>query len=518
MFMVMLDVTVVNVALPSIQHSLGGNLSHLEWVVNGYVLALAVGLLTGGRLADLVGRRLIFIIGLGLFTGASLTAGLSDSNTVLIASRLVQGCGAALVVPASLSIISATFPPKERGTAIGIWSAVTGFGVAIGPLIGGLLSEGINWNSIFFINVPIGAAAIVAALMLIDESKDETSHKRLDAPGLVVAAIGLGTLTYALVEANNYGWGSTTIVSLLVVAGVALVGFFMLETRQQLPMLDLSLFRNRTFSGAIATSGILGFAMTGVFFFLSLYMQNVQHFSPIEAGAAFLPMTMLMMVIPPIAGVLTDRFGPRWLLVVGMCLFAIGLFLFSGLGAGDGFWELLPGMLFSGAGVSMLFGPVTAAALSGAPIHKAGIASGVLNTSRQTGGSLGVAVMGAIIAQQAAEAVGGGRSATSVFIDGYQTAMTVGAGVAVLGALVAALTIRGMAVEGVPGDPGGEGGPGGPGGPPSGAESPQGAWRPGVPVGAAGDPRANGAMAPKPALVGAAGGRRDRPRRSRSAP
>jgi EmrB/QacA subfamily drug resistance transporter len=465
MFMMMLDVTVVNVALPSINRSLGVSLSDLEWVVNGYVLALAVALLTGGRLADLLGRRLIFITGLIVFTGASLVAGLSDGSTVLIAARFVQGAGAALVSSASLPILSAAFPPQERGTAIGIWSAVVGTAIAIGPLVGGLLAQGIGWSWIFFVNIPIGIVAVVAARLLIDESRDGSAEQRLDAAGLIASAVGLGSLTYALIEGNTYGWGSTRIVGLLALAGVALAAFLAIELRGRVPMLDLSLFRNRTFSGAIATAGIMGFAMTGVFFFISLYMQDVAGFSAIGAGAAFLPMTMLMMVIPAIAGRLSDKHGPRWLIVGGLCLFAASLVVFSTAGVGDGFWQLLPAMLLGGTGISLLFGPVTAAAMSGAPIFKAGVASGVLNAVRQAGSSLGLAVMGAIVAAHSPDVIGRGAAYKADFVAGYQPAMLVAAGVALLGATVAALAIRN--VKGVP--------MGAPGGVPQGEPQPAGA-------------------------------------------
>jgi EmrB/QacA subfamily drug resistance transporter len=445
MFMVMLDVTVVNVALPSIHRSLDSSLSDLEWVVNGYVLALAVALLTGGRLADLLGRRVVFIAGLIVFTGASLVAGLADASAVLIAARFVQGAGAALVSASSLPIISAAFPPQERGTAIGIWSAIVGTAIAIGPLVGGLLAQGIGWSWIFFVNVPIGIGAVIAARILIDESRDESAEQRLDAGGLVASAIALGSLTYALIEGNTYGWGSTRIVGLLVLAALAFAAFMAIELRGRVPMLDLSLFRNRTFSGAIATAGIMGFAMTGVFFFISLYMQDIAGFSAIGAGAAFLPMTMLMMVIPAIAGRLSDKHGPRWLIVGGLCLFAAGLVVFAQAGVGDGFWQLLPGMLLGGAGISLLFGPVTAAAMSGAPIFKAGVASGVLNAIRQSGSSLGLAVMGAIVASHSDDAIGSSAAFKADFVAGYQPAMLVAAGVALLGATVAAITIRNVA-------------------------------------------------------------------------
>jgi EmrB/QacA subfamily drug resistance transporter len=514
MFMMMLDVTVVNVALPTIQRSLGGNLSDLEWVVNGYALALAVVLLTGGKLADMVGRRLIFITGLVIFTAASLMAGLAGTTTVLIAARFIQGAGAALVVPSSLSIISATFPPRERGTAIGIWSAVVGFGIAIGPLIGGLIVEGINWNWIFFVNVPVGIIGVITAFLLIDESKDESAEQRLDVPGLLTAAISLGSLTYALVEANKYGWGSTRIVALFVVSAVAMAAFILLESRQRLPMLDLSLFKNRTFSGANATILLLGFAMLGVFFFVSLFMQNVLDYSPIQAGAAFLPLTTMMMIIPPIAGRLSDRVGPRWLIVAGFLLFTVGLVLYSQLDFGDSFWNLLPPMVISGIGLSLLFAPTTAAALSGVPIFKAGVASGVLNSVRQAGGSLGLAVLGAILAQVESGKLREGKTTPDAFISGFHTALLVAAGITLFGALVGAVVIRTVKGAGFPGGPGGPPGggpPGGgpPGGPPGQAGAPPGAppWEApaGAPPGGGAPPYAQPpAGAPGPGQAGPA--------------
>src|SRR4051794_27677356 len=249
LFMIMLDNTVVNVALPSIRHSLGMTLSGLEWVVAGYALTFAAFMLIGGKLADFLGRRLIFSIGLAVFTGASLACGLAPNGNFLIGARVVQGLGGALMNPATLSIITATFPARERGTAIGIWAGVSAMALAIGPLVGGLLTQHVNWNWIFFINVPIGVAALFLIPALIDESRDTSHEQRPDVPGLVTSGIGLFALTYAFIESNQYGWGSTRIIGAFVVAAVALTAFALLELRQRLPMLDLSLFRNRTFAG-----------------------------------------------------------------------------------------------------------------------------------------------------------------------------------------------------------------------------------------------------------------------------
>ena len=341
LFMIMLDNTVVNVALPSIQRDLDMKLSELEWIVSGYALTFAALMLIGGKLADAYGRRLIFVIGIAVFTLASLACGLASTGEVLIAARVAQGVGAAMMNPATLSIIAVTFPPRERGTAIGIWAGVSALALAIGPLVGGLLTEHAGWNWIFFINVPVGILGIFASFVLIDESRDE-SHERLDLPGLFTSGIGLFALTYGLIEANNYGWGSTRIVGAFVVAAVALVSFVLLERHTRAPMLDLTLFRNRTYVGANLVMLLVALAMFGVFFFVSLYMQNVLGYSAVQAGAAFLPMTLLIIVVAPLAGRASDRFGSRWLMTTGMVLLAAQLAYFSQLSADSTFWRCSP--------------------------------------------------------------------------------------------------------------------------------------------------------------------------------
>jgi EmrB/QacA subfamily drug resistance transporter len=437
LFMIMLDNTVVNVALPAIQADLQADLSELEWIVAGYALTFAALLLTGGKLADLLGRRLIFVIGLAVFVAASLACGLAGSGEVLIAARVVQGVGAALMNPATLSIISATFPPHQRGTAIGIWAGVSALALAIGPLVGGLLTEHASWHWIFFINVPVGLIGIAASLLLIDESRDTSAEQRLDLPGLLTSSIGLFSLTYALIEANTYGWTSGRIVTAFVVAAVALVGFVLLETHQRLPMLDLSLFRNPTFAGANGVMLLVALAMFGVFFFVSLYMQNVLGYSAVQAGAAFLPMTMLIVLIAPLAGRASDRFGSRWLMASGMVLLSTQLFYFSRLGVQESYWTILPAMLIGGVGMSLVMTPSAAAAMSGVPLDKVGVGSGVLNSARQVGGSVGIALIGAIIANEA-----GGRRTPEAFVDGFSTALVVASLIALAGAVLAVSTIR----------------------------------------------------------------------------
>jgi EmrB/QacA subfamily drug resistance transporter len=430
LFMIMLDNTVVNVALPSMRRSLHMSLSELEWVVAGYALTFAAFMLTGGKLADYLGRRVIFMGGLAVFTGASLACGLAPNGGFLIGARVVQGLGGALMNPATLSIITATFPPRERGKAIGIWAGVSGMALAIGPLVGGLLTEHVNWNWIFFINVPVGIIGLLATPVFIDESRDTSHEQRLDLPGLVTSAVGLFSLTYAFIEANNYGWGSGRILGAFAVAAVMLVAFVLLERHQRVPMLELALFKNRTFSGANASMLFVGLAMFGTFFYVSLYMQNVLGYSPVETGASFLPMTLLIILIAPRAGALTDKIGSRWLVGVGMTLLAVMLFYYSQLGANESFWAILPGLLIGGVGMGATMTPVTAAAMSAVAVDKAGVGSAVLNSARQVGGSLGIAVMGAIVAS------------ASDFLTGFHDALRVGALLCLVGAAVAVLAVR----------------------------------------------------------------------------
>jgi EmrB/QacA subfamily drug resistance transporter len=441
LFMIMLDNTVVNVALPSIQRDLGIGVSELEWIVNGYALTFAVLMLTGGKLADLMGRRRIFIVGLAIFTASSLACGLADSASVLIGARVVQGAGAALMNPATLSIITATFPPRQRGMAIGIWAGVSAMALAIGPLVGGLLTEKIDWSWIFFVNIPVGILGIVVARLVITESRDTSLEQRLDLPGLLASGLGLFALTYALIEANDYGWTSVRIVSLFVAAAVFLALFVVLELRQRIPMLDLSLFKNPTFAGANAVMMLVALAMFGVFFFNSLFVQNVLHYSPIEAGASFLPMTILITLVAPVAGRLSDRVGPRWLMGTGMILLSISLLIFSRLDEGSNYWDLFPGLLVGGVGMALAMTPTTAAAMGSVAVDKAGVGSAVLNSMRQVGGSLGIAIMGAILASYVTVPRTDPR-ALGQFVDGFQAALLVAAAIAFSASIIAVTFVR----------------------------------------------------------------------------
>jgi EmrB/QacA subfamily drug resistance transporter len=441
LFMIMLDNTVVFVALTAIQSDLHISQSELEWVVNGYALTFAVLMLTGGKLADMLGRRLIFIVGLAIFTASSLACGLATGAGFLIGARVVQGVGAALMNPATLSIITATFPPRQRGTAIGIWVGVSAMALAIGPLIGGILTEQINWSWIFFINVPVGIAGIIVSRLAIDETRDESEEQRLDLPGLVSSGIGLFGLTYGLIEANNYGWGSGRILGSFAIAAVGLAMFVMLELKQRVPMLDLTLFKNSTFSGANLTMLLVALAMFGVFFFNSLYLGQILHYSPIQTGATFLPLTILIVFVAPLAGRYSDKIGSRWLMGAGLVLLSGSLLAFSMLDANSTFWDILPGLILGGFGMSLAMTPTTAAAMGSVPVDKAGVGSAVLNSMRQVGGSLGIALLGAIVA--ASITVPPTSPAYSdQFVEGYHNALHVAAVIAVLGAVVAVATVR----------------------------------------------------------------------------
>jgi EmrB/QacA subfamily drug resistance transporter len=437
LFMIMLDNTVVNVALPSIRADLGISVSQLEWVVNGYALTFGVLLLTGGKLADMFGRRRIFMTGLVIFTVSSFFCGFASTEGVLIGARVVQGVGAALMNPATLSIIAATFPPRQRGTAIGIWAGVSALALAIGPLVGGIITEHVSWSWVFYINVPIGILGLLAARIFIDESRD-TSEQRLDLAGLATSAIALFALTYALIKSNEEGWGDPLVVGLFAVAAVFFALFIVVETRQRLPMLDLRLFRNASFTSANAVMFLIGLAMFGMFFFISIYVQNVLGYSPVQAGATFLPMTVLIILVAPNAGRLADKLGPRAMMVPGLALVTLSLILFSFQDESSTFWTLFPALILGGFGMAMAMAPTTSAAMHAVPVDKAGVGAAVINSMRQVGGAVGLAVLGAIIATQYDPQ----RPNPHDFVNGFQLGLRVAAGIAFAGVLVAAFGIR----------------------------------------------------------------------------
>jgi EmrB/QacA subfamily drug resistance transporter len=442
LFMICLDNTVVNVALPAIQRDLHVDLSQLEWTINSYTLTFAVSLLVGGKLADYVGRRRIFLLGMAIFVVASLACGLATSGSMLIGARAVQGIGAALMMPATLSLITVTFPREERGRAIGIWAAVSVSALALGPLVGGLLIQHASWQWIFFVNVPVGVIGLVIGRLVIVESRDASADQRLDFAGLLVSAVGLFLLTFGLIEANRYGWGSMTIVGCFVGSAVAFIAFVALEHWQRAPMLDLRLFGNSTFSGANVVELLIMFVMFGVFFFTSLYLQIVVGWSAVQTGAMFLPLTCIMVLEAPIAGKISDRIGSRWLISVGMLILGIAVLLLSRVGAHPRFSSLLVAFVVGGIGIGMTLTPAMAAVLGSVSEDQSGVASGVLDTFRQVGGALGVAVMGAVVAKSVAGAAPGSRSFGASFIDGYRDALHVAAFAAFAGSATAAFLIR----------------------------------------------------------------------------
>jgi len=441
LFMIMLDNTVVNVALPTMQKDLHVGTAELEWVVVAYALTFAALLITGGKLADLYGRRRIFVIGLVIFTLSSLACGLSSSIGYLIAARAVQGVGSALMNPATLSIIVATFPPKERGQAIGIWAGVSALALAIGPLIGGVITQNWGWNWIFFINVPVGVIAIAVSQLVIRESRDTSREQSIDLPGLLTSIGFLFSLSYGLIEGNAHGWASAEILGLFGAAAVFLAAFVALELRQRLPMLDLSLFKIGAFSGANIVAMMVSLAMFGVFFYVSLYVQEILGYSATQAGAIFLPMTLLIIVIAPIAGKFSDRIGSRWLMGAGMTMLGISLLLYQRIGLHSNFWTLVPALLTGGIGMAMTMSPMTSAAMGAVPIDKAGVGSGVLNSFRQVGGSLGIAIMGAIVTSYIHHPAHTPAGAAD-FVTGLHSALAVSAAISFGAALVAIVLVR----------------------------------------------------------------------------
>jgi EmrB/QacA subfamily drug resistance transporter len=397
LFMIMLDNTVVNVALPSIQRSLHASTASLEWTVNAYTLSFAVLLVTGGRLGDLFGRRKLFLAGVVVFASSSAAIGFSPNDTWLVAWRAVQGAGAALMMPATLSIITNAFPAAERGRAIGTWAGVSALALAIGPVLGGFLVENVSWQSIFFINLPVAVAAVFVTLFAVRESRDETVERTVDLPGVAALTIGLAALVLALIEGNSWHWGSTREISLFAVAVIGLGAFAVIETRRRVPMVDFTFFRSRSFLGANIVAFIVSFAMLAMFFFLALYMQNIRGYSPLQAGVRFLPSTLMIVLIAPIAGRLADRVGSRPLMTFGLLCVSGSLFWQSSLTVSSSYATLLPGFVLMGIGMAFVMSPMSTAAMNAVEPAKAGVASGILSMSRMVGGTFGVAVLGALV-------------------------------------------------------------------------------------------------------------------------
>jgi EmrB/QacA subfamily drug resistance transporter len=394
-FMLLLDITVVNVALPDIQRSLHSSFSDLQWVVNAYALTLAAFLLTSGSVADLIGRRRVFVVGLVVFTVSSAVCGLSTTPLMLNLARAVQGTGGAMMFATALALIAQAFHGKERGTAFGVFGAVTGGAVAIGPVLGGVITSGIGWEWIFFVNVPIGVIAVFIAITRVADSRDPNATG-VDWPGLTTFSGSLFLLVYALVQGNEKGWGSTEIVSFLIGAAVLMTLFIVVELRRSEPMLDLSLFRRPAFSGASIVAFCLSGSFFAMFLYLTLYIQDVLGYSPLQAGLRFLPSTLLSFIVAPIAGRLSVRVPVRLLLGSGLLLIGIGLLTMTVVDAASTWTVLIPGFVLAGTGVGLVNPPLASTAVGVVPVEHSGMASGINSTFRQVGIATGIAGLGAV--------------------------------------------------------------------------------------------------------------------------
>jgi EmrB/QacA subfamily drug resistance transporter len=448
MFMIMLDSTVVNVALPSIQKDLHTSVDQLEWVVNGYTLSFAALLVTGGRLGDIFGRRLIFMIGVVVFAVSSATAGLAPDPTTLVISRIAEGVGGALMMPATLSIVTDAFPVEERGKAIGTWAGISGLALSFGPLAGGFLTEDVSWRAIFYINLPIAVLALLAALFAVRESRDKNADRKIDYLGVVLLTVALTSFVLALIEGNDWGWDSGRIIGLFAVAVVTTAAFLVTESRVRAPIVDFSFFRSRNFIGANTVATIISFAMMGSFFFLAIYLQDMLGYSPLETGVRFLPTTILVVIAAPLAGRVADKLGSRLPMVLGLLITSVSLYLFSRMTATTTYSDLLPAWILLGLGIGITMSPMSTAAMNAVPVDKAGVASGTLQMFRMMGGTIGVAATGAIFqgklgAFNPALLAQGGAAEATKFTDALGSAMLLGAVLTVVGAAVAAVVISG---------------------------------------------------------------------------
>jgi EmrB/QacA subfamily drug resistance transporter len=442
-FMVVLDIAIVNVALPSIQTDLGFSQANLQWVVSAYALLFGGFLLLGGRVADLIGRRRVFIAGLIVFTGASLLSGLSWGEGPLIAARALQGFGAAMITPAALSILTTTFAEgKERNTALGAWGGVGAFGAVAGVLLGGVLTELLSWNWIFFVNVPVGVIGLALAPVLLTESRD-ARVKTFDLPGAALVTGGLVTLVYAITQANSNGWGSFETIGLLAAALVVLGAFAAWEARNSEPLVPFSIFRLRTVVGANVAGLILGTAIFAMFLMLTLYMQQVLHYSAMKTGVAYLAVAGTAIFWSALAAQLVTRVGVKPVLVGGMTALSAGLIYFTQASPnGSYLGDLLPGFLLIAVGLGFSFVPISIAALAGVEPAEAGLASGLINMSQQIGGALGIAVLSAIATTTTHNSIVSGTVRDVALTDGFQASFMAAAGVALVGILVALFVVR----------------------------------------------------------------------------
>jgi EmrB/QacA subfamily drug resistance transporter len=395
LFILMLDSTVVALALPTIQKDLHASADNVQWVLNGYLLVISVLVVTAGRLGDIYGRRLVFLIGMAVFGAGSILAAVAQDDAVLVAARAIQGAGGAAMLSLSLAIVSHAFPVEQQGRALGIWAAVSALALAIGPLVGGALIE-VDWRLIFWINLPICAAGIAVTRWSAHESRDETSAPKVDYPGLATLTPGLLAIVFALVRADDWGWGSARTLVLLAAGALFLAAFWAIEHRVSSPIVDFSLFRNRPYLGASAAAFALVGAYWGVIFFQPQYLQEVLDHGPVAAGILVLPITAPMVFISPFCGPLIERFGPRALMTFGMVCGAVGLALLTRIDASSSYGALLPGYLLFGISLGLVYAPMSTAAMLAMPRDKAGIAAGVLAMIRVTAGAVALAVTSAV--------------------------------------------------------------------------------------------------------------------------
>jgi EmrB/QacA subfamily drug resistance transporter len=442
-FMVVLDIAIVNVALPSIQVDLGFSQENLQWVISAYALLFGGFLLLGGRAADLLGRRRLFIIGTVVFTVASLLAGFAWSEGALIGARALQGLGAAIITPAGLSILTTTFAEgRDRNAALGAWGGVGAFGAVAGVLLGGVLTDALSWEWIFYVNVPVGAAALLLTPLLLRESRD-LKVRSFDAPGAVLVTGGLVTLVYAITQAHEYGWASVETTGVLAASAALLGGFLAWEARAAEPLMPFSIFRLRTVSGANVAGLILGTAVFAMFLMLTLYMQQVLGYSAMRTGVAYLAVAGTAIVWSGVAAQLVNRVGVKPVLIAGMASLTAGLVYFTQVSAGGSYLgDLLPGFLLIAIGLGFSFVPISIAALAGVQPAEAGLASGLINTSQQVGGALGVAVLSTIATSTTSNAVESGTGIPFALTDGFQAAFIGAAAIAVMGVLAAMVLIR----------------------------------------------------------------------------
>ena len=447
-FMTILDIAIVNVALSAIQLDLGFSQENLQWVISGYALVFGGFLLLGGRAADLIGRRRVFIFGVAVFTLGSLLCGLAWSETSLIAFRAFQGLGAATITPAALSILVATFTEgRERNIALGAWGAVGGVGAAFGVLIGGVLVDFLSWPWIFFVNVPVGVAALILSPFLLSESLDKHGQG-FDALGGVLVTSGLSTLVLAITQGHGWGWSSGTTIAVFALAAVLLLAFVAWERRVKDPLLPFSILRLQTLAAANVVGFILGTALFAMFLMLSLYMQQVLELSPLETGVGYLAVAGTAIVWSNVAAAAVTRVGVKPALIFGMALFTVGLLYFTQVSPDGSYWrDLFPGFLIIGLGMPFAYVPVTIAAVAGTKQQEAGLASGLINTSQQIGGAVGIAILSTIAVSKTDDALATGAQSSVALTDGFAAAFWAGAAIAFAGLLVSIFFVRGRDLQ-----------------------------------------------------------------------